>query len=89
VHHTGEKSLIFYNSSIPVYGWTSMNYPGNLQGSLLDKYESQRKEREAKNSESPNYGSMKKRISSLAPKFITEEFPDREERMKQRMLNRK
>jgi len=55
-----------------------MNYPGNLQGSLLDKYESRRKERE--NQEN---NSNKKRNS-----IIVNEYKDREERMRERMLNR-
>jgi hypothetical protein len=66
-----------------------MNYPGNLQGSLLDKYENQRKERENKVMESPpGHGSVKRRITNAGQKVVAE-IPDREERMKQRMLNRK
>ncbi len=78
-----------------MFGWTTMNFPGNLQPTLLEKYEERRKENELKQLQAydscPESGANKKRQSKLVnkgPKIICD-FPDREERMKQRMLNRK
>ena len=93
VIHKGvaKESSPYWRKNIPVYGWTSMNYPGNLQPSLLEKYENQRKEQESKELNSPTNGggsgSRHKKINATL-KFITD-CPDREERMRQRMLNRK
>ncbi len=78
-----------------------MNYPGDLQPSLLDKYEARRKERDNKqmNEYANSHGinsqqvgtSQKRRLVGsqvINPKMLSDFF-DREERMKQRMLNRK
>ena len=69
-----------------------MNYPGNLQVSLLEKYENQRKEREAKqldshdlNQDKSSGGTTKKKLNQEKAK--KDDYIDREERMKQRMLN--
>lgn len=50
IHKAATKeSSTNWRKHVPVYGWTTMNYPSGVRPSLLEKYKPQNKEEPASN----------------------------------------
>jgi len=46
-----KEATSYWRKHIPVYGWTKMNYPGTICGSLWNKYQKIREDDEKKESD--------------------------------------